>query len=49
MTNCIEIKGLCKSYPDFSLQNIDLTLPGGTIMGLIGETGQEKPPPSSAS
>ena len=42
MTNCIEIKGLCKSYPDFSLQNIDLTLPGGTIMGLIGENGAGK-------
>ena len=42
MTNCIEIKGLFKSYPDFSLQNIDLTLPGGTIMGLIGENGAGK-------
>ncbi len=42
MTNCIEIKGLCKSYPDFSLQNIDFTLPGGTIMGLIGENGAGK-------
>ena len=38
MTNCIEIKGLCKSYPDFSLQNIDLTLPGGTIMGPVSYT-----------
>ena len=42
MTNCIEIKGLCKSYDGFSLQNIDLTVPGGTIMGLIGENGAGK-------
>lgn len=42
MTNCIEIKGLCKSYGDFSLQNIDLTLPGGSILGLIGENGAGK-------
>lgn len=42
MTNAIEIKGLCKSYQDFSLQNVDLTLPGGAIMGLIGENGAGK-------
>lgn len=42
MTNGIEIKGLCKSYGDFALQNINLTLPGGTIMGLIGENGAGK-------
>ena len=42
MTNCIEIKGLCKSYGDFTLKNIDLTLPGGSILGLIGENGAGK-------
>ena len=42
MTNCVEIKGLCKSYGDFSLKNIDLTLPGGSILGLIGENGAGK-------
>lgn len=42
MTNSIEIRGLNKSYPDFSLKEIDLTLPGGTIMGLIGENGAGK-------
>ncbi len=42
MKNCIEIKGLCKSYGDFSLKNIDLTLPGGSILGLIGENGAGK-------
>ncbi len=42
MTNCIEIKGLCKSYGDFALNNINLTLPGGSILGLIGENGAGK-------
>ena len=40
MTNCIEIKGLSKSYGDFALKNINLTLPGGSILGLIGEIGR---------
>lgn len=42
MTNCIEIKGLCKSYGDFALNNINLNLPGGSILGLIGENGAGK-------
>ena len=42
MTNCIEIKNLCKSYGDFALDNISLTLPGGSILGLIGENGAGK-------
>ena len=42
MTNCLEINGLCKSYPDFALDHIDLQIPGGTIMGLIGENGAGK-------
>ena len=42
MTNCIEIEGLCKSYSGFALEDVSLTLPGGTIMGLIGENGAGK-------
>lgn len=42
MINSIEIRGLCKSYGDFALQDISLTLPGGAIMGLIGENGAGK-------
>ena len=42
MTNSIEIRGLCKSYGDFALKDVSLTLPGGTIMGLIGENGAGK-------
>ncbi len=40
--NAIEIKGLSKNYGKFSLDNIDLTLPCGCIMGLIGENGAGK-------
>ena len=42
MTNSIEIRGLCKSYGDFALENVDLILPSGAIMGLIGENGAGK-------
>lgn len=40
--NAIEIKGLTKSYKDFSLDHLNLTLPQGTVMGLIGENGAGK-------
>lgn len=40
--NALEIKNLTKSYPDFTLDNINLTLPSGCIMGLIGENGAGK-------
>ncbi len=40
--NAIEIKGLCKAYDDFELENINLVLPTGCIMGLVGENGAGK-------
>lgn len=40
--NAIEIKGLCKAYPGFALDHLNLTLPNGCIMGLIGENGAGK-------
>ncbi len=40
--NAIEIKGLSKTYAGFKLDNINLTLPSGCIMGLIGENGAGK-------
>ena len=42
MTNAIEIRGLCKDYGGFKLSGVDLTLPGGAILGLIGENGAGK-------
>ena len=40
--NALEIKGLCKHYPGFSLDSLNLTLPQGCIMGLVGENGAGK-------
>lgn len=40
--NAIEIKGLEKHYKGFSLGPVDLILPSGCIMGLIGENGAGK-------
>ena len=40
--NAIEIKNLNKTFPGFRLEGLDLTLPAGCIMGLIGENGAGK-------
>lgn len=40
--NALEIKNLTKTYRDFRLNNLNLTLPSGCIMGLIGENGAGK-------
>ena len=42
MENLIETTGLCKRYEDFSLEGVNLTVPAGTIVGLIGENGAGK-------
>lgn len=44
MTNALEITGLTKEYKDFKLDGLNLTLPGGCILGLIGENGAGNPP-----
>lgn len=40
--NALEIKNVTKSYPGYVLQDMNLTLPSGCIMGLIGENGAGK-------
>lgn len=40
--NALEIRNLTKTYPGFTLDNLNLTLPSGCIMGLIGENGAGK-------
>ena len=42
MKNVLEIKNLCKKYNGFELKNINLELPKGMIMGLIGENRSRK-------
>lgn len=42
MENALEINNLTKQYPGFKLDNISFTLPGGCILGLIGENGAGK-------
>lgn len=40
--NAIEVQGLTKKYPGFTLDRISFTVPQGCIMGLIGENGAGK-------
>lgn len=42
MEYLIEVENLNKSYPEFSLKDINFKVPGGCIMGLIGENGAGK-------
>ncbi|MEF2781490.1 MAG: ABC transporter ATP-binding protein [Clostridium sp.] len=42
MENTVEIKNLNKNYTNFSLKNVSLNIPSGTIVGLIGENGAGK-------
>lgn len=38
----VQFEGVCKRYPHFTLDNIDLELPTGSIMGFIGANGAGK-------
>ena len=40
--NCLELKGVYKSFPGFELKNISFSLPKGYIMGLVGPNGAGK-------
>lgn len=40
--NALEIRDLTKHYTGFSLNHLNLTLPWGCIMGLVGENGAGK-------
>lgn len=40
--NAIEINNLTKTFPGFQLDHLNLTLPSGCILGLIGENGAGK-------
>ena len=38
----LEVKGLTKKYPKFTLKNVSFFLEQGRIMGLIGKNGAGK-------
>lgn len=38
----LEVKGLTKRYPKFTLKNVSFSLEQGRIMGLIGKNGAGK-------
>ena len=40
--NALELNGLTKHFGDFTLGPLSLTLPGGCILGLLGENGAGK-------
>ena len=40
--NALEVSHLTKNYRSFTLDDVSFTLPGGTILGLIGENGAGK-------
>ena len=40
--NALEVSHLTKKYRAFTLDDVSFTLPGGTILGLIGENGAGK-------
>ena len=38
----LQVKGLCKQYPTFALNNVGFSLQAGRIMGFIGRNGAGK-------
>lgn len=42
MNHAIEVHDLCKRYDDFCLDHVSFQVPGGCVMGLIGENGAGK-------
>lgn len=42
MSNLLRVSGLSKRYPPFSLRDLSFSVPGGCVMGFIGENGAGK-------
>ncbi len=44
MENCIEVKNITRTYPQFSLKNVTFSVPCGSVVGFIGENADELSP-----
>lgn len=42
MSNLLEVRNLCKQFSSFTLKDISFSIPGGSIMGMVGENGAGK-------
>lgn len=42
INTAVKIKNLTKKYDNFTLSNISLEIPSGSVVGLIGENGAGK-------
>ena len=40
--NALELRGVCKRYGDFAMENLNLTLPNGCVLGVLGANGAGK-------
>ena len=40
--NILEVRNLNKTYKDFQLKDVNLTIPKGYIMGFVGQNGAGK-------
>ena len=41
----LDVRGLEKRYPTFTLDKVSFSLEPGYIMGFIGRNGRARPPP----
>lgn len=42
MSHALELKHVSRSFGDFALEDVNLTLPAGCVLGLVGENGAGK-------
>ena len=40
--NALEVRGLCKTYPTFTLKDVSFDVPQGAVVGFIGRNGAGK-------
>ena len=42
--NALEVRGLRKTYPAFTLKDVSFDVPQGAVVGFIGPTARANPP-----